>query len=191
MLGGNCWPPRNARVRHSPPEPVCCLRSWCSGTLERRGALAQLVERLHGMQEVRGSNPLSSTRRSSRFSGDLVHVWALARVWHAGLTFSGLRLTFLCVVRVCLIACGDVLAGCGHAGARGCRCRGAGGGLLRAAGLGWPGAGGERGEGSAAPAAGPGREAGGGAAGFVLLAGVPGGGGVLVADDEQCGGEQR
>jgi hypothetical protein len=26
-----------------------------------RGALAQLVERLHGMQEVRGSNPLSST----------------------------------------------------------------------------------------------------------------------------------
>ena len=27
----------------------------------RRGALAQLVERLHGMQEVRGSNPLSST----------------------------------------------------------------------------------------------------------------------------------
>jgi hypothetical protein len=30
--------------------------------LERRGALAQLVERLHGMQEVRGSNPLSSTR---------------------------------------------------------------------------------------------------------------------------------
>ena len=29
---------------------------------ERSGALAQLVERLHGMQEVRGSNPLSSTR---------------------------------------------------------------------------------------------------------------------------------
>jgi hypothetical protein len=29
-----------------------------------RGAIAQLVERLHGMQEVRGSNPRSSTPRS-------------------------------------------------------------------------------------------------------------------------------
>jgi hypothetical protein len=27
-----------------------------------RGAIAQLVERLHGMQEVSGSTPLSSTR---------------------------------------------------------------------------------------------------------------------------------
>jgi hypothetical protein len=30
------------------------------------GALAQLVERLHGMQEVRGSNPLSSTNFARR-----------------------------------------------------------------------------------------------------------------------------
>jgi hypothetical protein len=29
------------------------------------GAVAQLGERLHGMQEVRGSNPLSSTRVST------------------------------------------------------------------------------------------------------------------------------
>ena len=28
---------------------------------DRSGALAQLVERLHGMQEVSGSTPLSST----------------------------------------------------------------------------------------------------------------------------------
>ena len=28
------------------------------------GAMAQLVARLHGMQKVRGSNPLSSTRYS-------------------------------------------------------------------------------------------------------------------------------
>ena len=34
------------------------------------GAMAQLVARLHGMQKVRGSNPLSSTdfRTSGRFS---------------------------------------------------------------------------------------------------------------------------
>jgi hypothetical protein len=29
----------------------------------------------YGMQEVRGSNPLSSILRSSRFSGDHFHVW--------------------------------------------------------------------------------------------------------------------
>ena len=30
--------------------------------LQTRGGLAQLVERLHGMQEVIGSTPLSSTK---------------------------------------------------------------------------------------------------------------------------------
>jgi hypothetical protein len=30
----------------------------------RRGAIAQLVERLHGMQEARGSSPLSSTQNA-------------------------------------------------------------------------------------------------------------------------------
>jgi hypothetical protein len=54
-------------VRRIGREPVCYLRSgWTPGTVGLsaggRGALAQLVERLHGMQEVRGSNPLSSTR---------------------------------------------------------------------------------------------------------------------------------
>ena len=34
----------------------------------RFGAIAQLVERLHGMQEVSGSIPLSSTNRSREFS---------------------------------------------------------------------------------------------------------------------------
>ena len=45
----------------TPWEPVCCQGSRCSGLPAAEGALAQLVERLHGMQEVRGSNPLSST----------------------------------------------------------------------------------------------------------------------------------
>jgi hypothetical protein len=44
---------------------VSCTLAWRRGRTGsvkwRRGALAQLVERLHGMQEVRGSNPLSST----------------------------------------------------------------------------------------------------------------------------------
>ena len=31
------------------------------------GAMAQLVARLHGMQKVRGSNPLSSTREVFTF----------------------------------------------------------------------------------------------------------------------------
>ena len=35
---------------------------------------------VHGMQKVRGSNPLSSTMRFSRFSGAYFHVW----VWHSG-----------------------------------------------------------------------------------------------------------
>jgi hypothetical protein len=48
-------------------------------------------------------------------------------------------------------------------------------------------AGGERGEGLAAPFEGAGREAGGGAAGVVVLAGVVGGEDALVADGEQAG----
>src|ERR1019366_4176304 len=47
------------------------------------------------------------------------------------------------------------------------------------------------GQGSAAPAAGPGREAGGGAAGVVFLASVPWGGDARVAGDGQAGGEQQ
>jgi hypothetical protein len=37
-----------------------CIRDLYSGV--RPGAMAQLVARLHGMQKVRGSSPLSSTR---------------------------------------------------------------------------------------------------------------------------------
>ena len=43
----------------------------------RRGAIAQLVERLHGMQEVWGSNPHSSTA-FSQVSGGLDHCWSLS-----------------------------------------------------------------------------------------------------------------
>ena len=45
-LYANCVPPYGAAPKGS---PVGC------------GAMAQLVARLHGMQKVRGSNPLSST----------------------------------------------------------------------------------------------------------------------------------
>ena len=38
-----------------------------------RGAIAQLVERLHGMQEVRGSSPLSSTMTWS----DAMRAWKI------------------------------------------------------------------------------------------------------------------
>src|ERR1039457_4945333 len=45
--------------------------------VEPHPAILCLKRNLYGMQEVRGSNPLSSTTRSSRFRGDHVHVWAL------------------------------------------------------------------------------------------------------------------
>jgi hypothetical protein len=38
-----------------------------TGLLLGCGAMAQLVARLHGMQKVRGSNPLSSTQVRGRF----------------------------------------------------------------------------------------------------------------------------
>ena len=54
--------PRAVRADARPAEPVCYRRSAQRLGAGRPGALAQLVERLHGMQEVRGSNPQSSTR---------------------------------------------------------------------------------------------------------------------------------
>ena len=42
-------------------------------TLSKSGGLAQLGERLHGMQEVSGSIPLSSTRSRSLSSRGLGH----------------------------------------------------------------------------------------------------------------------
>ena len=42
------------------------------GNLSSNGALAQLGERLHGMQEVEGSNPLGSIFRSVLHSGRAV-----------------------------------------------------------------------------------------------------------------------
>ncbi|GEM_PF-4943776 len=40
---------------------------------EKRGAVAQLGERLHGMQEVGGSNPLRSTKRACAVSSEVEH----------------------------------------------------------------------------------------------------------------------
>ncbi len=45
---------------------VIPVSSGLSGRQTQFGGLAQLGERLHGMQEVRGSTPLSSTFKSSK-----------------------------------------------------------------------------------------------------------------------------
>ena len=50
-----------ARGANSTPSPV----------LKERGALAQLVEHLHGMQGVSGSNPLGSIEFSPLSKGEL------------------------------------------------------------------------------------------------------------------------
>ena len=42
--------------------------------------MAQLVARFHGMEEVGGSNPPSSTNRSEFFSGWSTHVGAMAQL---------------------------------------------------------------------------------------------------------------
>ena len=45
------------------------VKKYINAMLLTDGAIAQLVERLHGMQEVRGSTPLSSiTFQPLRFS---------------------------------------------------------------------------------------------------------------------------
>ena len=56
------------------------------------GAMAQLVARLHGMQKVRGSNPLSST--------DLSDVRSILKTLTKTLTGLGLFVAFVCVVFV-------------------------------------------------------------------------------------------
>ena len=53
------WKPWNRLAIKLTEETTGTLNDFGLGQL--RGGLAQLGERLHGMQEVRGSNPLSST----------------------------------------------------------------------------------------------------------------------------------
>src|SRR5450755_1934815 len=139
------------------------------------------------MQEVRGSNPLSSTLRSSRFSEGLIHVWALGDLrirvrhsWRACSTGCAVRCVpgwLLCVLVARSGACSRCWAGVFVV------VRGAGYGLRRCCD--------KAGQGFAAPAAGPRGEAGGGAAGVVVLASVPCGGGGRVVGDGQAGGEQH
>ena len=50
--------PRNRRIRASFETATASVLELCS----LKGALAQLVARFHGMEEVRGSNPLCSTQ---------------------------------------------------------------------------------------------------------------------------------
>jgi hypothetical protein len=127
--------------------------------------------------------------RSSRFSGDLVHVWALV-IFAAG---SDIVPVFRAVAGWCRSVC--LLAGLPGSGGgwSGSPCLGwrAGGVCAGRAGrLGRPGGGG-RGEGRAPAAAGFRGQALGGAAFVVFLPGGPGVQDALVADDQQGGGEQH
>jgi hypothetical protein len=62
-LGPRPSPPTHDQcaVRSATLYAICVPAASQLHAAGRPGALAQLVERLHGMQEVRGSNPLSST----------------------------------------------------------------------------------------------------------------------------------
>ena len=64
--GAICKPPK--KFKKIPKNPVDTMESglvefcpFAAKVVTRTGAIAQLVERLHGMQEVRGSTPLGST----------------------------------------------------------------------------------------------------------------------------------
>ena len=67
LCGCIVWVCRPVGVWRSTHPAICC--SWATfailnGSLSdttKYGAMAQLVARFHGMEEVRGSNPLSST----------------------------------------------------------------------------------------------------------------------------------
>ena len=48
------------------------MRGYDFSTLSKSGGLAQLGERLHGMQEVSGSIPLFSTKKALYFVGSMV-----------------------------------------------------------------------------------------------------------------------
>ena len=54
-------PGEGGRLRPATPRVLYTGGAPSADSRAGRGAIAQLVERLHGMQEVRGSNPLSST----------------------------------------------------------------------------------------------------------------------------------
>jgi hypothetical protein len=63
MAGSARFTSRNAALASRNKPAKQALRSF--GMTIKDGALAQLVERLHGMQEVSGSTPLSSTNFQS------------------------------------------------------------------------------------------------------------------------------
>ena len=50
------------RVGDTPGDPISHRRETLGNVLRVRGGVAQLVAHLHGMQGVRGSSPLTSTR---------------------------------------------------------------------------------------------------------------------------------
>ena len=60
---GATFPPQGGKEKPVSPE-----YSWVVGWMNGYGALAQLGERLHGMQEVSGSIPLGSTIHTMDFA---------------------------------------------------------------------------------------------------------------------------
>ena len=70
---------RDTELELRQPSTVRYYLSGRQGDELNNGAMAQLVARFHGMEEVRGSNPLSSTTfKTSAFAGVLnVLVWGI------------------------------------------------------------------------------------------------------------------
>ena len=69
--------------------------------MERRQTTSRDGSNVSSKQRVAGSNPAGRARRSSRFCGGLVHVWALVIV----AARSGIVLVWLCVPGCCRSVC--------------------------------------------------------------------------------------
>src|SRR5450755_2072979 len=173
-----------AKMASQAPDRPIAGKAGC-GAASGRGSRAD--DRPSEKRKVDSSILSLTTRRSSRFSEGLIHVWALGDLrirvrhsWRACSTGCAVRCVpgwLLCVLVARSGACSRCWAGVFVV------VRGAGYGVRRCCD--------KAGQGFAAPAAGPRGEAGGGAAGVVVLASVPCGGDALVAGDGQAGGEQH
>ena len=68
MWAAGCGLPVGVHDVRERPGNRYAISGPCAGDAGGVGAIAQLVERLHGMQEVSGSSPLSSTPGQRPFS---------------------------------------------------------------------------------------------------------------------------
>jgi hypothetical protein len=64
MICAIAWPAARPKARN-PTVKICLPECFVCAIIAGTGALAQLGERLHGMQEVVGSNPIGSINISS------------------------------------------------------------------------------------------------------------------------------